>query len=157
MFLQSKYILANELVQKMDIHIANISMLRKHFEDLGDEVTMIKKGNCTFINTKSVELPNNIQVGILTNEFTDMTDKLPCTWVKNEYEMTERELFKSGLVIDKQKIAGKDFYVFAPEYAKKLKWKIPYILNKEETDMCFAKGQIDGFVQLGKNKFFTWY
>lgn len=156
MFLQSKYILANELVNKMNIHIANISMLAKEFED-SDCGTFVKKNNCTFINTKSRHLPHNILVGTIANEFTDMSNKLPCTYVREEYPMTEKEMFKSGIVTDKIKVAGKQFYVFSDDFVKTMKNKIGYVLDASETEYCTANGQILGSIQLSKNKFFTWY
>lgn len=157
MFLHKKYILANELVQKMGIHIANISMLRQQFEDADDFGSIIKMNNCSFISTMCNHLPNNIKVGILNNTFTDMSDKLPCTFVKTEYGITEKELFKVGFVIDKVKICGKDLYVFDKKFVKKMHNKIGYVLDKEETEDCFKKELIDGYTMLSKNKFFTWY
>jgi hypothetical protein len=157
MFLHNKFILANELVQKMNIHIANISNLLKQYECSGYYSVMIKMNNCTFINTHSSILPNNIKVGIAKNEFTILTNKLPKSFVHWEYPVTEKELFKSGIVVDKIKIAYKEFYVFDTEFVKKLNKKIGYILNKNETMCCYEKGQIEGFIELGKNKFFTWY
>lgn len=155
MFLSKKYILANELVQEMGIHIANISMFTKNLAE--HDLTAIKMGNCTFLNSNSVTLPKNITTAVLLNSFTDMSDKLPCTWVKSEYELREKELFKSGLVIDKVTIANKHFYVFAPEYAKKFKYKVPYILTEKEKNYCYINNQIDGSIQLGKDRFFSWY
>lgn len=157
MFLHKKYILANELVQKMNIHIANISMLRNNFTDDEDFTTIIKMNNCCMINTSSKKLPNNIAVGIKNNTFTDMSDKLPCTWVKSEHEMTERELYQSGIVQEKIKIAKKDFYVFNRNFINTMKNKIPYILDEKEMLECTKKKQILGSIKLGKNKFFTWY
>lgn len=157
MFLEKKFILANELVEKMDIHIANISMLRQQFEDNDDFYSIVKMNNCSFINTRARNLPNNIRVGIYSNTFTDMSDKLPCTWVKSEYDVTERELFKSGIVVDKIKISGKQLYVFNKEFVNTMKHKIGYVLDAKECQECHRNGQIDGFIELGKNKFFTWY
>jgi len=156
MFLNKKYILANELVQKMGIHIANISMLVNEYED-SDTGTFVKMNNCTFINTKDATLPNNILAGIYGNEFTDMTDKLPCTYVRTEYGITEKELFKTGMVTKKVEIAGKDFYQFAPEFVQKMKYKIGYVLDETETMDCYRKNQILGYTQLAKDKYFTWY
>lgn len=157
MFLHKKYILANELVQKMNIHIANISMLRNQFTDDEDYTTIKKMNNCTMINTTSKKLPNNIMEGIRKNTFTDMTDKLPCTWVRSEHDMTEKELFQSGIAIDKIKISGKDFYVFNKNFVNTTKNKIPYILDEKEMQECTLKKQILGSIKLGKNKYFTWY
>lgn len=157
MFLSSNYVLANELVQTMGIHIANISVLSKQLQDADDYGTVIKMNNCNFVNKKSHKLPHNIEVGLWANEFTDMSDKLPCSWVKDEYELSEKELRTAGMVIDKIKVAGKSFYVFDQEFVKKMKRKIGYVLNEAETMECFAKKQIDGYTQVGKDKYFTWY
>lgn len=156
MFLDKKYILANELVEKMNIHIANISMLSKQFED-NDYGHVIKMNNCTFINSESRQLPHNIEVGLFAHKYTDMSNKLPCTYVKSEFEVTEREWFKSGIVVDKVVIAGKKFYVFDKEFVKTMKRKVPYVLDAAETAECTAKGYIEGSIQLSKNKFFVWY
>lgn len=156
MFLHKKYILANELVQKMGIHIANISMLVNDYEDV-DNGTFVKMNNCTFINTKDMTLPNNILSGIYANEFTDMTDKLPCTFVRTEYGITEKELFKAGMVTEIVTVAGKDFYKFTPEFVQKMQYKIAYVLDEAETMDCYRKKQIAGYTQLAKNKYFTWY
>jgi hypothetical protein len=156
MFLSTKYVLANELVQKMGIHIANISVIAKELED-NDYGHIIKMNNCNFVRKDSRHMPHNIQVGLLTNQFTDISDKLPCTWVKDEYEMSEKELLKGDMIYGKVKIAGKNFYHFKPEFVKKMKRKIGYVLNEQETMECFNKGQIDGYTQINKDKYFTWY
>jgi hypothetical protein len=156
MFLNKKYILANELVEKMGIHIANISMLAKQFED-NDYGHVIKMNNCTFINSESRQLPHNIEVGLFAHKYTDISNKLPCTFVKSEFEVTEREWFKSGIVTDKVTIAGKKFYVFNDNFVKTMKRKVPYVLDSKETNECMAKGQIEGSIKLSKNKFFVWY
>lgn len=156
MFLHKNYILSNELTQKMGIHIANISMLRKQFED-DDSGTVIKRNNCTFINIKANNLPNNIRVGISQNTFTDMTNKLPCTFVRNEYSLSDKELMQSSIIKEKTKIAGKDFYVFTDEFVKQMKNKNGYVLNKAETMECINNGDIDGYIQITNKKYFTWY
>lgn len=157
MFLHKKYILANELVQKMNIHIANISMLRDQFTNDEDYTTIMKMNNCNMINTSSKKLPRNILEGIHKNHFTDMSDKLPCTWVQSEYEMTERELLNSNIVIDKAKIAGKDLYVFNKDFVNMMHNKVPYILDEKEMIECTNKKQILGNIKLGNDKFFVWY
>jgi hypothetical protein len=157
MFLSSNYILANELVQKMNIHIANISMLRQQFEDCDDFTTLFKMNNCTMIKTNSHKLPRNMIAGIAVNEFTDITNKLPCTFVRTEYEFTEKELTTSEIVIDKVMIAGKEFYVFDRDFVEKVKNKIVYALDALETMECFRKKQIEGYIQVSNNKYLTWY
>lgn len=157
MFLSNDYILANELTKKMNIHIANISMLKQRLEDQNNETDMVKLNNCTFINKKSIFLPKNIREGIKKNIFTDISNKLPVTFVKSEYEITEREMNNSGIIQGKKKIAGKDFYVFNNDFVEKVKNSIVYVLDKKETEECSKNGDINGFVKLSKNKFLTWY
>jgi len=157
MFLDNKFILGNELVQKMGIHIANISMLRKSFEHNDDLYSVLKLNNCNFINTKAMNLPNNIKKGIEEHEFTDMSDKLPITWVLGELNCTERNLINAGIVIDKVTVAGKKFYVFDRAFVDTIGKSIPYILNAEENERLVKGSFIKGSIQLSKNKFLVWY
>lgn len=157
MFLTRDYILANELVEKMGIHIANISMLRKRYFDDDDAFNIRKMNNSLFINIKTRKLPKYIKRGIRDHEFTDLSNLMLCTYIKSEFKVTERELSNSGIVIGKVKVAGKLFYVFDPEFAQQVSQRIPYILNLKEKNECTAAGTIQGSVQLSKNKFFTWY
>jgi hypothetical protein len=157
MFLDKKYILANELVQKMGIHIANVSMLRKSFEHNDDYYSIRKMNNCSFVSAKAYNLPNNIKQGIKDHKFTDVSNKLPCTYFKSEFNVTERELTKSGIVLGKMTIAGKKFYVFSNEFVQNLHDKVGYILDAKENEKCLKDSSIDGSVQLSRNKFFAWY
>jgi hypothetical protein len=157
MFLNKNYILANELIQKMNINIANISVIVNHYEDGNDFTTMFRMNNCTMINSASQKLPKNLRDAIAVNEFTDITNKLPCTFVRSEYEFTEKELIESNIVIDKIEISGKKFYVFDRDFVEKVKNKIVYALDASETMECFRKKQIEGYIQVSKNKYLTWY
>jgi hypothetical protein len=156
-FLNKNYILANELVEKMGIHIANISMLRSHLEEVDDDISTIRKmGNCNFIKKNSLKLPKNIREGIYSNTFADVSNKLPCSWVKTEYEISDSELKKSGVVENVVTISGKKFYVFKDDFVKTTRNKIVYVLNEQETMDCYKKGQIDGYIKAGK-RYITWY
>ena len=157
MFLAPGYILANELVNKMGIHIANVSIMRKEFEDADDLYTIRKLNNCNFVNTSSPKLPQNIKDGISNNTFTDYTNKLPCTFVRDEYPVTEREWMASGIVIGKEEIAGKNFYVFADDFVKKLTGKIGYVLSGDEYRSLLVENKIQGGIRLKRDKYFTWY
>lgn len=157
MFLHKNYILANELVQKMDIHIANISMLHKILEDTGNDSEIIKINNCTFINSDSIYLPQNIKKGILGNKFTNMSNKLPCTFIKTEFNISEKELLKSGIVNGKVTVAGKQFYEFKDSFIQTIKGKVLYVLDKQDTMDCLKNDEIDGYIEMSKNKFLTWY
>ena len=157
MFLSPSYILANELVKKMEIHIANISLLRQEYVKTDDLYTIRKLNNCNFVNAKSHRLPKNIKKGIKEHSFTDVSDKLPVTFTHDEYPVTEREWFKSGVVTKKEKIAGKEFYVFSPDFVKNVTGKIGYVLMEDEYKSCLKSGEIQGGVELKPGKYFTWY
>ena len=157
MFLSKNFVLANELVEHMGIHIANISMLRQTFEDNNDFYNIQKLSNCVIINSQARALPNNIRVGLSTGKFTDLSDKLPRAYVREEYDATERELTESGIVIDRVKICNKDFYVFNQEFVKTMNGCVGCVLDADETKKYTALGKIDGSIELSKNKYFTWY
>lgn len=157
MFLKSNYILANELIQKMGISMANISRLVNEFENEGDMTTTLKMNNCTFIKTNSYKLPRNIKNGIMMNEFTDLTDKIYVPYMYTEYGLTKKDLLNCEICLGTTKVAGKEFYVFDKEFVQKVKNKILYVLNETECNECKAKNQIDGFIKLNKRKYLVWY
>ena len=157
MFLNKSYILANELVDQMDINIANISILRNHFENEDDFTTIVKMKNCNFIKKDSTKLPANIKKGIAQYQFTEMYNKLPCSWVNEEFPISDTKWIKSGIVKEKITIKGKQFYVFSDEFITTTHKKIVYMLNKEETEKCTQLNQIEGSIQISNDKFITWY
>lgn len=157
MFLGKNYVLANELVQKMNIGMANISILRAKLEDEGDETTLFKMNNCTFIKTNSHKLPKNIRNGILANEFTDLTDKIYVPYMQTEHGLSKKEVLSMDVCDGIELVGGKEFYVFNKEFVKKVKNKVLYVLSPDECADCHRKGQIKGFLQVNKRKFLTWY
>jgi len=156
-FLTKDYVLANELVQNMGINIANISNLIKEFEQLDYYGDIIKMNNCTFLKKISDRFPGNIKNGLRKYEFTDMSNKLPCRYVQTEYRLSDKNLENSGILLEKRKICGKQFYIFTNDFVKRVKNKIGYTLNKTETNTAIKNGDIDGSLQISKNKFLTWY
>lgn len=157
MFLNENYILSSELTEQMGIHTANISMLRNNLEDNNDLTSIIKMNSCNFMNKNSHNFPQNIKKGIRTGTFTKMHDKLPCSWVHEEYGFTKKELFDNKVVIKKITILKKQLYQFNPYFVKMMKNRIGYCLNENEKDYCIKHNEIDGFLQLKTNKFFVWY
>lgn len=161
MFLSSNYILGNELVDRMDINIANVSIMSKRFEDENDITTVIKMNNCNFIKSDSPKLPKYIQTGIreLSSQkpFTDFSDKLPCTWFRSEFELSDKDVMNSEMVKDKVKIHGKEFYVFEKSFIDKVHNRICYVLDESDTKDCWNKKQIEGYIKLSKKKYMTWY
>lgn len=157
MFKGKEFVLGNELTQKMGISIANVSMIRRELEAAGNVSAITSLNNCTFVDTTCKELPKFFKQGIANNTFTDLSNKLPVTFIEEEFKATEKELLRSGVVTEKIKIAGKNFYVFSDEFINSVKGKVVYTLDKEDKDLCLASGDIEGFIELSKNKFLTWY
>lgn len=157
MFLSKNYVLGNELVQKLGIHIANISMLANKLEEKNDYSTIIKLNNCNFINKNSHNLPNNISKGIRQYEFTDFSNKLPVTWLRSEYELTKVELENANLIQSEIKISTKRFFVFKDWFVELMHNKIAYTLNREEMEECLKNGDILGSIEINSNKFLTYY
>jgi hypothetical protein len=156
MFLDKKYVLANELIEKMGINIANISTYYGQLKHLNN-CPIIKLNSVSFINKNSGLLPNKMKKTLEENKFTDMSNKLPCVYVNDYYGLSKVELEKSGIIIEEVEILEKRFYIFTEEFVKKLKNKVPYVLNEEETISCYKRRQIDGYIELKTNKFLTWY
>lgn len=161
MFLTDNYILSSEFIDRTGIHVAYISKVIKLLEDDNDSTTIIKMNACNFIKSNSGKLPNNIQKAIIKETaikpFYNFSNKLPVHWLKQEYNVTEKEWFKSGIVEDKVTIHGKIFYVFSDDFIRRTKNCICYVLDKEETQKCTQNGQIENSIQLSNNKFMTWY
>jgi len=157
MFLHKKYILGNELAQKLNMSISNISMFRNECLRSDDMYTVRKLGNCSFINTKSHKLPRNFKNAIAKFEFTSMHNKLPIRYVKTEYGVSEKQIINSGIVTGEIQVANKDFYTFDEDFVKKVQGHMIYMLNETETFKCMRENSILGYVKISNNKFITWY
>ena len=161
MFLSKNYVLGSELVEKMGIHIANISIARKKLETQGNVTDIIKMGNCTFLNKDSIMLPNNLKVGLNTYQFTDISNMLPSSYIIKEFKLNKKIL--NNLIenhdsfIKEISISKKQLTVFTPEFIKNLENTIPYMLNEAETMECYNTGSIDDYIKLDNNKYLTWY
>jgi hypothetical protein len=164
MFLSNDYVLSNEIVEKSGIHIANISMGIKQLEDADSKSgSVVKYGNCTFLNKQAKTLPtylkNYIHNPLWT--FTDFSDKLPVTYLQAELGVPFKDIqegFKrDGTDISVKDIAGKQFAVFPKEFVEKMKDSTWYILSEEDFNECLNAGDIDGGFKVKKGKFLSWY
>ncbi len=153
MFLNNKYISCNELVQKMNIHIANISILTK---DLEDTNIFTKLGNCVFVDKTSIDLPKNIRIGIAQNTFTDCTNILPLSYLIKELEITKAQIINLPFT-SQLSLAGKDFIKFEQSFIDKVQDKTTYVLSNKETEECLQEGNIEGSIKLSNSKNLTWY
>lgn len=149
--LNNKSILSNELVQKMGIHIANISML--------ESPNIVKMGNCNFLQPDDLFLPKNIKQFIRVNAgtFTNLENMLPCKFARDELEVSEKHLLDSEIVEKIVEVAGKQFYKFSDNFVQRIHKKVLYVLDKEEFEDCLKTKSITDYIQLTKNKYLTMY
>jgi len=159
MFLKEGFILGNELIQKMEIHLANLGNLRLSYDDACDNYNIRRMNNCMMLNSKCKKLPKTFKRGIerFKSELTDMSDKLPCTYIHKEFKISEKQLFEHNIVIDKINVANRNLYVFNPVFVKKLRNNIPYILDGNDFKECSEQGILKGAIQITSNKYFVWY
>ena len=160
MFLTKNYVLSNELVQEMDIHIANISMLHKQLEGNENISAVIKMGQSTFIDRTSPDLPNNIKLGLRLRDYTDMSNKLPLSYFLKEMRLTRaklKDILKNKYVLGIVTICEKEFIEFSHDFVQKTKECILYPLDTKETSECITDNSIDGYTKLTDNCFLTWY
>lgn len=164
MFLSNNYVLSNELTEKANIHIANISSLIKTLEESRNAAANLafqKMGNCTFLKKDSKLYPMNIRNYLNGYHFTDMSDKIPSTYLRTELGVSYDKIVKAfkvnGIEVKEETISGKRFTVFPKEFANKMKDKTWYVLNVEDYNECLKNGDIDGGISLGKGKYVTWY
>lgn len=149
--LNNKSILSNELVQKMEIHIANISML--------ESPNIIKMGNCNFLQPDDLFLPKNIKQFLRANtgSFTNLENTLPCKFARDELEVSEKHLLQSGIVEKIVEVAGKQFYKFNDDFVKRIHKKVLNVLDKDDFEDCLKTKSITDYIELTKNKYLTMY
>jgi len=141
----------------MGINAAFMSNIRSQFIHRDDYYNIQKLGACLYINRHCNSLPKNISKAIDRYELTDMSDKLPITYVKSELGLTETDVLSSDMVIDTMTIAGKRLYQFHPDVVRETEGHTPYVLNAKEYNECKSKNQILGSIPLRSDKFFVWY
>jgi len=156
-FIEDKFILCNELVNKMGIHPSNVSRLMKMFRETGDYYTIQKFDGCSVINRESKKLPRSFAEAIKNNEFTSMYNKLPVTHTKSYIGVTKSQLLKGGMIDGEITVAGKRLYVFKDEIVKLIGSHIPYVLDYNETIKCKDKGLIKDYIKMTSNRYFVWY
>lgn len=149
--LNNNHILANELVQKMGIHIANASMI--------NSPNVLKLGNCNFIEKNDNHLPKNMRKFIRENSdtFTNLENLLPATYARDELGVSQKHLLSSEIVTDVVEIANKDFYKFNETFVKRVRKKILNVLDKDEFKECLSEKLITDYIELTKNKYLTMY
>ena len=153
MFLNNNYICANQYVIDRNIHIANVSNLKKNMS----ERDFMELGNCTFLRKDGkLSLDLKKYIYLENREHFDFTNYLPCAFLKSELELSEKELFDSGLVKNKLEIAGKKFYELS-EFFDNKRNKVFYTLDRKDYfDVINNIRDLD-FLKISDKKYLTWY
>jgi len=162
MFLKNNYILGQELAAKMNIRYSNISQLVSYLRR-NQDFTTVKYGKCTFIDKTSDIMPNNIKYGLLSNEFTDLTNKMPFSYALSVFELTRFQLNKlidksvpNDIIVSTSTIENILFVEFSQEFVDLCNNNVVNILLEEDTFECYNLGYIDKYLKLGE-KYITWY
>jgi len=159
MFLTSNFILSNELTSNMAIASSNISMMHKMLENKGITSDVIKLGNCLFIDKTSPNLPNNIRKGIYNYNYQDLTNVLPVSYMKKDFNISDADikiLISKGIIIDSFLLKGKKLVRFSDKFVNETKDCVFYMLSKTETLELYKNKTIDGYIELS-NQSLTWY
>jgi len=158
MFLNENYVLANEIVQQRNVRIGNISQLVRNLENKNLFESYQKRGNCTFLNSKSNYL-GGMQEHVKSGSFTDISNKLPLSYLLHEFGISKKELLSSlkEYIKGECSISNKNFIIFKDSFVKKLKGKTIYIMKKGELDDAISNNYIDGYIEINKNKFIVFY
>lgn len=159
-FLTNDFILGNELAEKGNFCVGNISMVKNKLDDKGLTNDIIKMNNCTFVKKNSVNVPLYFKNVMSSNEFTDLTNLLPITYFMEEYRILHTDIKKLKelkFIIEELQISSKMFFRFSDEFVKICENSVMYTLSKKETMECLRTTTIDKYIQLSKNKYLTWY
>lgn len=160
MFIPSNYILANELAEKGNIHVANFSMLHNNLSNLGLPDTL-KYGNCVFVDKNSNFLPKYIK-DLANNpeiEYTDMSNKWLTSYATTELGVSKNYILSSLAEYHPTEVtvAKKKFIEFDNSFINLLHQKCLNVLTEEDTMECYNDGDIEGYIKLKKDKYITWY
>jgi len=157
MIISDNYVLSNEIAEKGHIHIANFSMFQKLCEDRNIKGAIEKYGNCTFINSRSIDVPNNFRKIMQTEKMTDLKNCVLLSYITSYLETSKANFSKLKDVIRTFKVSGKEFVEVTPELAKIMKNKVVTNINKKDFEECTINGDIDGGIKLSNNNYMVWY
>lgn len=130
MFLNKNYIFIGELAKKLGITINNFSCwYSRNPELIGTDI--IKLGDCSFVRKDSAILGEFYEAKIKELQLTDISNKVPLSYLKAEYYFNLRHppVLKLGEIVE---IAGKKFFAFDTDFAYKNRRKTWYPMTKVE-------------------------
>jgi len=157
MVISDHYVLSNEVAQKGNIHIANFSMFQKLCEDRNIRGAVEKYGNCTFLNSRSIDVPNNFRKIMQSEKMTDLKNCVLVSYIVSYFQTTKKDFLKLKDIKRVFKVAGKEFAELTPEFANIMNKKIVTNIDKKDYDECVEDNLINGGVKLSKNNYIVWY
>ena len=130
MVISDNYVLSNEVAKIGGIEIANFSMFQKLCEDTNTLGAIEKYGNCTFLNSRSMDVPNNFRKIIQSNKMTDLKNCILLSYITSYLQTSKKDFTKLTDVIRVFKVAGKEFAEVTPELANIMRNKVVTNINK---------------------------
>jgi len=157
MIIPDYYVLSNEVAKKGNIHIANFSMLYKLCTEKNIRNAVVKYGNCTFINSRSIDIPNNLRKIMQSEKMTDLKNCVLMTYIINEFETSKTHFKKLNVVKRVFKVAGKEFAELTPEFADIIRNNVVTNINEKDFNECTKDNIIKGHIKLSKDNYIVWY
>ena len=152
LYLTEDHVLGAELCELMQIHMANISNLKLS--------SILKFGNCPILCKSDSDLPPKIKTNLFRSELTSLKDKIPLSYFKSEYNLTNEEILTH--VADKiEIIAGRKILCYKPEFLQKIKrYKIDnmiYIADRKELNEFLYEYEDVDYIKVTNNKYIVIY
>ena len=157
MVISDNYVLSNEVAQKGNIHIANFSMFQKLCEERNIRGAIEKYGNCTFLNSRSIDVPKNFRKIIQSEKMTDLKNCVLLSYVISYLQTSKADFARLPGVKRTFKVSGKEFAELTPEFANIMKNKVVTNVNKADYHECLRDGDIEDGIELSKNNYIVWY
>lgn len=170
MFLSKNHVLGHELCEFLGMSTSVISIYRKERENEGDFRTVSKLAGSVFIDLNSQYLSVGLSVSYDDRKkaaFTDLSNKLPLSFLKEMYELQPKDLHIIGG--KEVKLKNVRFWEFEDSFIAKMTPKnktknvVTCILTDEEISSCLDKKQIAGYIYLSAgtkekpSRNFAWY
>lgn len=157
MIISNHYVLSNEIAEIAEIAIANFSMFQNLCEERNIRGAVEKYGNCTFINSRSIDVPNNFRKIMQSNDMTDLKNCVLLSYVTAYLDTNKKQFTAIPEVLRTFKVAGKEFAEVTQELADIMKTKVVTNINYKDLLDCSDNNDIEGAIKLSKNNYIVWY
>jgi len=158
MTLVTDLVLSNELAEKANFTQANVSNVNREISALYDHDSIIKLGDCLFLEKYSYLYPKSIQSAIDKYTFTALTNAAPMSYVINELDITRDVVLKylKKYIKNIKTVSNKEIIEFTNEFASLIENKVLVSIPREDMTECLNNNLIDGFIKV-KSKYVVWY